>query len=229
MSNENDYVPGGNEEFDTFQGILYGYIFAHRFGTAQPWGYSNTRLDVLSIKKTRWDEAWLAGKDENKRNHGDVIEMQESRVEYEFDIRDFVAEFIKKNSLITNEQRGLMGIPIDDDTPTDRAQIETSPLVKIKPLGGARIDFSARVDKDQTRSSMHPDADVVEFVFKIGGSMPTKVEDCPEVELSTKAHFTLQMETADITKKIFGFARWRNNVDKAKSGTWSEIITVTIA
>jgi len=229
MNTSNDYVPSGNEEFDTFQGILYGYIFAHRFGTAEPWGYGNTRLDVLTTKKTRWDAAWLVGKDENKRNHGDVIEMQESKEDHELDIRDFVAEFIKNNSLITNEQRGLMGIPIDDDTPSARPQIETSPLVKTKPLGGARIDFSARVDKDQTRPSMHPDADVVEFVFKIGGTMPAKVEDCDKQKLSTRAHFTIQMETGDITKKIFGFARWRNNVDIAKSGTWTELIIVTIA
>lgn len=229
MNTSNDYIPAGNEEFDTFQAILYGHIFAHRFGTAEPWGYSNARLDVLTTKKTRWDAAWLVGKDENKRNHGDVIEMDQSRTEYEADIRDFVAEFIKKNSLITDKQRGLMGIPINDTTPTDRPQIETSPLWKVKPLGGGRIDLSFRVDKDQTRPSLHPHADLVEFVFKIGGTIPDKVEDCTEKELSTKAHFTMQMETGDITKKMYGFARWRNNVDVEKSGTWTELIIATIA
>jgi len=224
-----DFVPPGNEEFDTFQGILYGYIAAHVPGTAAPWGYPQSRVDTMTVKKNRWDAAWLIGKDENLRNHGDVIEMDEAHVDYESDIRDFVGEFIKKNSLITNEQRSLMGIPIDDDVNSERPQIETSPLFKVKPLGGARIDLSFRVDKDQTRPSMHPDADVLEFVFKIGGSAPTKVEDCPEEKLSTKAHFTMQMETADITQKIRGFARWRNLVDETKSGTWTEIIVVTIA
>src|SRR3972149_1122993 len=225
----NDFMPEGNEEFDTFQGILYGYIVAHVPGTAAPWGYPQSRVDTMTVKKDRWDAAWLIGKDENLRNHGDVIEMQQAKADYESDIRDFVTEWIRNNSLITDQVRVQMGIPVEDEIATDRPQIETSPLFKVKPLGGGRIDASFRVDKDQTRPSMHPDADVLEFVFKIGTPAPTKVEDCPEQQLSTKAHFTMQMETADITKKIFGFARWRNLEDETKSGTWTEMIIVTIA
>src|SRR3989304_146475 len=129
----NDFMPEGNEEFDTFQGILYGYIVAHVPGTAAPWGYPQSRVDTMTVKKDRWDAAWLIGKDENLRNHGDVIEMQQAKADYESDMRDFVTEWIRNNSLI-RDQVALQLLRDRRDVLSPGGPLkETPPLFKVKP------------------------------------------------------------------------------------------------
>ena len=113
--------------------------------------------------------------------------------------------------------------PVHPTTPID-ADI----FLKITSKGQGSLQIRCRETKDATRASIPEDAKAVELRYKIGGTEPDSVDECPLTKISTKALFTFSVGANNSTKKIRMFARWIDTTNESRAGAWSEMVTIVI-
>jgi len=232
MAADLDYIPQDDGEFDDFQSTLFTYITAHEPGTAEPWGYPQQRVNTLGTMKARWDAAWLIAKNKGTRNKGDVKEKDDARFDYEKEIRAFVKEFLKNNSLISNEVKVEMGVPVDSAS-SERPAITTAPQTDLKAGDGCTVKFINHFDADH--AAIHPAADVLEMKWVLHTITvpvtppPNGPDACPNVEISAKATFIVSFGIPNAGKRLYCYSRWRNNSDPQKSGPFGQIETMVLS
>lgn len=220
-----DYLPGSFAEFDEWQKNLISKVVAG----ASTWNIPDARVTALTGRQQQWKDDYEAGGKQTDRRHSDTIAMQSTHKLYEKEIRDFVQEFLAKNSLVSNKQRAAMKLTVPDTEPTDRVAIEDRPTVRAEMKGGALLKLEFRVKADSSRPSMHPDADVVELKYQIGGTEPASPDETNKTETFSKAKQSMQLKVGNAGKFFYGFARWRNNSDVSKSGPYSVLIKIIIS
>jgi hypothetical protein len=132
-------------------------------------------------------------------------------------------------SALSSTDRSTLKIPKRDTEPTKRGAITTRPTLKLIVQGGARFIVENRVDKDQTRPSMHPDADHIELAYIIGATPPTSVNETNKVEILSKARDVLQLDPETGGQRIHCYTRWVNKTDKAKSSPWTRLHSAVIS
>ncbi len=132
-------------------------------------------------------------------------------------------------SALTSTDRSTLKIPVRDSEPTTRAAISTSPSLKLIVQNGARFIVENRVDSDQTRPSMHPDADHIEFAYIIQADPPANVNETTKSKILSKARDVLQLDPATGGEKIHCYTRWVNKTDEAKSSPWTRLHTAVIS
>ena len=132
-------------------------------------------------------------------------------------------------SALTQNDRTTLLIPKRDATPSDRPKITTRPTLKIIVKGGATFIIENRVDKDQTRPSMHPDADFIELAYIIQETPPADVSETNKVKVLSKAREVLTLAPATAGNKIHCYSRWVNKTDDAKSSPYTRLHTAVIS
>ncbi|MBI4723127.1 MAG: hypothetical protein HY769_09085, partial [Candidatus Stahlbacteria bacterium] len=126
------------------------------------------------------------------------------------------------------DREGL-GLKVRDTEPTSRAAITVAPCVMLKSGAGATIQVRCRGAEDSTKASRHENADAIELRYKIGDAAPVSPANCTDTVIFTRAIHTLKLDIADAGKRFYGFLRWKNTTDDAKSGPWSTRHQATIA
>jgi hypothetical protein len=123
-------------------------------------------------------------------------------------------------------------VPPRDTEPSPKPKINDIPVVGLEPKGGGSIDVRCRTETDQTRDSMHRDADVIEcryVMIQVKGAPPIDPDQCSQIKTSTRAHFFIQCGVKNAGQSFYGFFRWANLTNPANSGPWSNAQTVVIA
>lgn len=225
MPKSKDWVPKPDNEFFDFEDTLVAGVAAK----IVPWNIDPLKFTPVQTEKGVYDPLYNKIRNKATRNSTDITNHRIERKVYEKLIRTFAKENLFYNSLMTDADRQSIGIPPRDTIASPRPAIDTEPSVKIKFMSGARAVFECRVEADQTRPSMHPDADEIEVVYQIGGTQPVDPESCPKTNLSKKARFTILAGIANAGKKFFCYVRWRNSSEPQKSSPWSLIIQGTIS
>ncbi len=132
-------------------------------------------------------------------------------------------------SALTNDDRTTLLIPKRDATPSDRPAMTDRPNLKLIVMGGASFTVENRVDKDETRPSMHPAADFIELAYIIQETPPADVSETNKVKVLSKAREVLTLDPADAGNKIHCYSRWVNKTDKSKSSPYTRIHTAVIS
>ena len=132
-------------------------------------------------------------------------------------------------SALTENDRTTLLIPKRDTTPSERPAMTDRPNLKLIVQGGASFIVENRVDKDQTRPSMHPDADFIELAYIIQPTPPANVSETNKVEVLSKAREVLTLDPATAGEKIHCYSRWVNKTDDAKSSPYTRIHTAVIS
>ncbi len=224
MAKGDDYIPNGNVDFYNWQKTMVTYASTRLVG----WGIAPGDFTPITTEQAIYDPLYQIFIKKGQRNSGDITDHNDERKIYEKLLRDFVKGFIASNKKVTNAQREAMKITVPDTTRSQRPKIDTEPIVNATSASGARVKIECRVAKDQTRPSMHPDADAVEARYIVATTAPANPAACSQVTASSKARFKIENDIADAGKKIYGFCRWKNNSDNSKSSPWSKMFTVTI-
>jgi hypothetical protein len=224
MSKSKDWVPGPDNEFFDFEDTLVTEVVAKVI----PWNIDPLKLAPVQAEKVIYDPLYNKIKNKATRNSTDITNHRIERKVYEKLIRTFAKENLFYNSSMTEADRQSIGIPPRDTIASPRPVISTDPNVKIKFLSGARVVFECREEADQTRPSMHADADEIEVVYQIGTPQPADPESCNKTVMSKKARFTILAGISNAGKKFFAFLRWRNSSEPQKSGPWTLIVQGTI-
>ena len=231
------YIPRRDDDFFNFQGSLVNKVVANK----TDWGIPDSAVNVLTDHRSKYEPLYRKSQNKQSRTSAEVLVHRQERKAYEKDIRAFVNSHIRFNDLISISERVSLGVPPRDTEPSPKPKINDIPVVGLEPKGGGWIDVRCRTETDQTRDSMHRDADVIEVRFAMVPIHPQgqpgagkreglpSPEECPEVVTSTKAHFIIHCGAKGIGQRLYGFFRWVNLTNPQNSGPWSNAQSVVIA
>jgi hypothetical protein len=228
MAGKRDYMPKKDGNFFTFQLHLVNKVVTNKVA----WGIPDPAVNVLTAHRTVYEPLYHKAQKKTGRTSTDVLAHRQKRKAYEKDIRAFVNAHIRFNDLMTASDRLSIGVPGRDPEPSPKPRIDDIPVVGLEPKGGGWIDVRCRTETDQTRDSMHLNADVIEcryVLFQSKGLPPNDPAKCPEVITSTKAHFIIKCGNENAGQRFYGFFRWANLTNPANSGSWSNALNVVIA
>ncbi len=222
-----DYIPSGDADFDEWQQNFLTHVVAG----ASSWVIPAARVTALTTRQTKWATDYATGGKHVDRTDSQQLKKTQTRDLYEKEIRDFVGEFIRKNSEIDDDERRAMKVTVPDTEPTSRSAIETAPSVTLLPKTGARFTVECRVEGDSSRPSRHHDADGVELAYIVAAKdeLPGNPNETTKSKLSGKARVQLELDIEDAGKSLHLFARWINTSDNSKSGPFSYLIKVIIS
>jgi len=228
MGRRKDYIPRRDDDFFNLQGNLINKVVANK----TTWGIPDAPVNLLVNRRTEYEPLYHKSQNKNSRTTIDVLKHRDMRKNYEKEIRVFVKSYLMFNPLVTDGKRVAMGLTVRDTEPSPSKPITDVPIVGLKGLGGGDIEVRARVRRDQTRPSMHPDANVIDYRFRMvesGDVPPDDPEDCPKGNSQTRAKFVLKCGAKNATKRFYGFFRWLNNKRPRQEGPWTNAYTVVIA
>lgn len=225
MAKSKDYIPSGNDEFNVWQTNLVSVTTPKATG----WGIPDADFKVVTDEQELYAPLYLKISNKGTRTKADIEAYNEVRADYEKKLRQFVAQWLSSNNLVSDGDRVSLNITVKDGGRTPRPAITTSPSIKLKALEGGRIKFTCRVESDSSRASIHPEADAIEVRYLIGTATPAIPADCPNMTIKSKATFTLNLNLTDAGKKLYCFTRWINTSDENKSGPWNTVSSVVIS
>ncbi len=222
------YVPKQDDNFFNFQGNLVNFVVAN----AVAWGIPAGDVTALTARRASYEPLYTAAQNKTTRSRDDVLAHRQMRKLYEKEIRTLARAYLMNNPLVADTDRVNMGLTVRDIEPSPGKPITDVPIVGLKGLGGGDIEVRARVTRDQTRASMHPDANVVDYRYTMvesGDVPPADPEDCPKADAQPKAKFVLRCGAKNAGKRFYGFFRWLNNRRPRQEGPWSNAQSVVIS
>ena len=234
-------VPVPDQEFNGYLNQTADYLLI-----TPPGGVSNwERLLLTAAENTQWQDYkddWntkfavvVANKAQNIQDRN-AIELKnvakENFTEWVIDKNMNKLNRIAAAPEITPNDRAVFHIKLRDDEPTPRPQITDAPFVDFKVESGAFVLVTCRVEHDSTRASMHPDADEIEMRYSLlptGDPAPIDPAETQDSTMSSKAIFRFSGGIGNAGQRLYGYLRWRNKTDEAKSGPWSQIETIVVS
>jgi len=198
---------------------------------AVAWGIPAPSVTELVALRAVYEPLYWKVQDKNTRTRIDVAVHRDKRIIYEKKLRDFHNEWIANTSGIPAEQKLILGGRPRDIEPSPSPPITDVPIIGLKGLGGGDIEVRCRVSRDQTRPSMHPDANVIDYRFRMvesGDVPPDDPADCPKGNSQSRAKFVLRAGAKNAGKRFYGFFRWLNKRRPRQEGPWSNPISVVI-
>ncbi|MFH1227322.1 MAG: hypothetical protein V1701_05400 [Planctomycetota bacterium] len=223
-----DWIPNRDDDFFSLQSNLVKKSEANK--TA--WGIPDSAVNPLVARRAEYEPRYHKSQEKNARTSVDVLAHRQSRKLYEKEIRVFAKAYLMFNPLVSPANKISMGLTVYDTEPSPRPVISDIPISFLEPLGGGTIKVTCRRETDQTRPSMHPDADGIEcrYTFVPKREMPPKSwEDCSRTQTSKKARFIISCGVENAGHSFYGFFRWVNLTNPTNSGPWSNAQGAVIA
>jgi hypothetical protein len=142
-----------------------------------------------------------------------------------------VLKTIEGSVNIVNEDYGIFNIAKRDDTNTPREPITTAPITILYALAAGMVKVENRAIHDSTRPSMLPNADAIELrwiIQDIAAAPPASWASITNVNVISKATYTMMIDPINAGKRLYVVCRWLNNAEPNKSGPWGTIQSVVI-
>lgn len=218
-----DYIPRGNGEFDTFQLNIAKAVVAN--GTA--WKIPADEVTALQSSSTQYGNLYKIISNKNNRTKSQVDAYNNFRKTYESDLRLFVNGFMRSNKNVPSSILSALGIKQRGRRRKQRSQIITAPIVFIHTLGSMRLKFLCRIESHIGKASIHPEADGIELRYIIGSEPQVAAEKLTH-HFSKKAKFMMEFGDEHRGKKIYVYARWKNEVHEWQSGPWCRLVEAVI-
>jgi len=224
-------IPVVLAEFNTFVNRVIPYMADP--ANQSRLGVSNDNKDLMedqlgdAATVGSWIYLWALTSSETtatkplRKDRDDLIKVMSTTIRTVYD--DII------ESELTNNDRTTLVIPARDTTPSDRPAMTDRPNLKLIVMGGASFTIENRVIGDETRPSMHPDADFIELAYIIQETPPTDVSETNKVKVLSKAKEVLTLDPADAGNKIHAYTRWVNKTDDAKSSPYTRLHTAVIS
>jgi hypothetical protein len=228
MAVKKRYIPVKDDDFFNFQGNLVNIVVTNAAG----WGIPAPAVAALVARRAEFEPLYTTAQNKTTRRRADVVAFRQSRKLYEKEIRNFVKAWLINNPLVTDEQRSEMALTIRDTEPSPHPVITDIPIVALRVIGGGDIEARVKALKDQTRPSMHPAANLIDYryvMLEIGDLPPANPEDYTKRDVSSRAKFIIRVGAQNEGKRFYAVARWVNTTKPKQEGPWSEAITVVIA
>ena len=213
-----DVIPPGDSEFDIFQDDVFTTLTAN----AAAWNIPPTTLADLAAQQAIWTPAWNKAKDKGNRSRQDVEQKNTARGGYEPVLRNVIQQYVQNNTLVPDDARVSMGIRPRDTVRTRVPVPDTVPQLDILPGNGnvLRVNFRQQPGAPGTGSRGKPDGvERCNLRYKMGGTAPASVNDCPLAASGTRSPITLSFSGSDAGLRIYVYGQWENT--RAEGGPWT--------
>jgi hypothetical protein len=218
-----DYIPRRDEDFQAFVNPLTDYVKRHgdRFNIPE------SRVSELDTVRTAFNAAMAAAGNAETRTAAAVLKKTQARTALEECTRQFVAEFLVRNRLVTDEDRQNMRVPIHKKTHTRAGIPTTFPILK------RFIYLASRVYELFVQDSVHegrarPDqVRGFEVGYLTGVAGLTVVPEMFTHSLfftTSPARINFPPEAIGLT--LYVAFRWENT--RGEKGPWSEVYRLVI-
>jgi hypothetical protein len=214
-----DYIPRQDGKFLEWVKFLFAYVQEHTMN----WNINPSALNDITPLLEKFETDYAKAENPN-RGKADVTAKNESRDTLQAAVRHYVKEFLAYNSLVTDEDRRHMALPVHDKKPTP------SPGVLAMPEG--EVDFSKHqmhrlFVKSPTGKAKPTHAHGFEAWRKVGGDAPATDSEWAYANFTSRSPLQLDYPLADVGKTVYYRFRWVNT--RNQPGPWSDTINAVIA
>lgn len=212
-----DFIPESDAEFNLWQDNLISNVEPN----AEAWGIPAADITALKSKQTPWTATFAKAASKTNRTSADVRAKNDARKEYESALRGFIAEWLAKNSKVTDSDRERLGITVRSTSRTPVSRPATSPV--------GTVDFSVRLQHSiHFSDSTLPGKAKPDGVH--GAEIWAKVGDAADfsyLATDTRTPYIATYDDGDAGKTVSYRLRWVNT--RGEQGPWSSVISAIIA
>jgi hypothetical protein len=221
-SSGNNYIPGPEAIFNTWQNNMTDYVEPK----SSLFNIPLEKLRELMRLKTDYKQKYDTSMNPSTKTPAAILARQEARKTYEKYIRQFVKEYLAYNSLVSDEDRRNMGLPVHDNKPSPAPEVTTMPV--------GEVDFSVhqrhtlRVKDNSLTGKTRPENAIgFETWYKIGEA-PASDTDFVYAGFSSSTKFVIDYPLEKVGQTVSYRFRWLN--PRNQPGPWSEgLVTAIIA
>jgi hypothetical protein len=218
------FVPSKDEDFQAFINPLVDYVKVRGEGFNIP----DTRTTALDTLRVAFNTALNVSTNEETRTKAAVLKKNQAREALEKYARQYVAEFLVRNLLVTDADRTNMRVPIHKTTRTDAKDPTTHPILKnLKHLASRVYEFFVEDSEHEGRAKPEQ-VHGFEVGYIIGVAGQTIVPEMFTHSLfytSSPARIHLPPEAIGLT--LYSAYRWENT--RGAKGPWSEVYQMVIS
>jgi hypothetical protein len=216
-----DYLPRREAVFHTWQDVFLTYLLANcvRFGL------TTALIDPLITLQIAWRDAWMAASNPDTRTRATIKAKNETMAVYKATLRQFVREYLRSSSKVSDADRMNMGLPVADKKPTP------APAPTTRPVG--EIDFSQYLThilhvRDSVAANAARPAHTSGFEVrrKIGGDTAPGIDEMELVDIARRSPYRMVYASIHQNKRAWYTMRWVST--RGDKGPWSEIISAII-
>jgi hypothetical protein len=247
-----DYIAKDDEGFDGFQNNFITVLITN----AIAWNIPPAAVTALVAYQTTWTAAFAVG-GKAERAHRTSVQTKaktDARKAYEkskppqpLGLRAFIAEWITYNSLVSNEQRIALGVPIHKTTKTKHTEATDNTVVFTTiGIGGGVVKSichssglptsnptskTVKTGKATNRAKKEAGYNILKawMIIKPGVALPVTPDDAGMTKtLFTKARFKQSLGTANIGSLLCEFMQWNIPEHPELSGPWSKMQVTVI-
>jgi hypothetical protein len=216
-----DYIPATHANFYVWQGEFFKKVSE----SASDFNIDEAKVTGLSATKTLYETAFQRAANADGANRSDRVERDKQEAAYKSQIRGFVNENLRYNSLVSDYDRQYLGLTVADSKPTAAAIPATSPVLTVDFSQPQKhtisIQDSASARKTKPAGVMH-----CEIWRKQGGEAPVSDSDLSFAGSATKSTFVLNYDGALSGTRIYYKARWVNT--RGEAGSFGVMATAVI-
>jgi hypothetical protein len=221
MSRNTDYVPAKDGELLFWVKNLFTDVELN----AMRWGLNPSSWMHINPPLIMTYDVALAKALNPNRGAADVLEKNEARDILKTAVRKYVKEFLEYNSLISDDDRKRMGLPVHDPRPTPVHDPDTIPVVTVKVIAPGALEFHV-VDSKSGKKAKPAGIHGFEFRWLVADTAPTDWEQLIHSSFSTRTPLKITFSGNDRGKTLYFALRWENT--RGVKGLWTEIISTII-
>jgi len=222
MSTSN-YIPARDADFDIWQGQFIAGITPARI-TA--WKITQADYDALVLLQTDWTSAWNIAKDIGSHTSAETVAKNQARDVYEHALRTFVSQWIRGNTLITDDERRDLGVTVPDAERTPVGIKTNAPLLTFDPA--VHTVQTLRIgNPDDPQTQGMPAGQKVFLERFVGGSgLDPATISFGNAQVVTRFLHRIQYTEADVGKTVYLRACYVNT--KGEKGPFSPVLNAVI-
>ena len=222
---KHDVIPSNDLKFDTFQSNLISLCTANQVA----WGITLVLLTALTPLQAAWTAALIVCKERKNSTQAQRTAKNAARKAFEAKLRPFIQSHIQQNTVMSDASKQQCGVNPHKAIKTPVPAPADAPVIMIKAPGNGVVELffhqPPRADGSSSRGKPSGVANC-KYVYMIGATAPTKVEQCNLCAYSSRNPLRLTFDPGMKGQHIWGFACWVNS--KNQQGPWSDSFDTTI-
>jgi hypothetical protein len=218
-----DFIPRPDADFDIWQGQFMTGLTPARI-TA--WKITPADQAALVVLQTAWANAWTVAKDKGSHTSAQTVAKDEARTAYEQALRIFVSQWLRSNTLVTDDQRRDLGITVRDSERTPIGIKTNAPLITFDPAVHT-VQTVRFGNPDDPHTQAMPAGQKVFLERFVGDKgLDPAVISFGNAQVVTRFLHTIQYTEADVGKTVYLRACYVNT--KGEKGPFSPVLSAVI-
>jgi hypothetical protein len=215
------YIPTRLTTFHSWQSILITHIEEK----ADRLGIPPEKLARLLALQESWERAYELAENRATRTPITVKNRQELTTVFTEELRTVVRTHITYNPVLTDQERGAMGLPVHKIRCTSPVHITSRPHIA-RVIHALQQHVLVVRDSELKTRGKPPHVSGFEIWHKVGDPAPQAETDWRFVRQATRSPYRVNYHKEDAGQRAYYRVRWMNT--RNEPGPWSETVNAII-